>query len=251
MKEAQKRMMSMKTSPNVDGTFIEQILSLLVGEKGNEFRDLATLQCTPSSFAPYKLIADFLRFTMLCPQVFLPFVGNPIERVVRHCGHRGGEYRLLNHRTGDWNLGGTMEDLLLAGKGSCFFVPFNGSYPYSVSLSPNEWKRISEVCHERNHLLWVDINNFGLCNSITYDQECLRSILASGATCILSIGFRRSFGLYEQDLGCVVCIGDNRENTGLTLRRCASELWLSEPLLMKCIVNEVLSDSKLQAEWLG
>lgn len=251
MKEAQKRMMSMKTSPNVDGTFIEQILSLLVGEKGNEFRDLATLQCTPSSFAPYKLIADFLRFTMLCPQVFLPFVGNPIERVVRHCGHRGGEYRLLNHRTGDWNLGGTMEDLLLAGKGSCFFVPFNGSYPYSVSLSPNEWKRISEVCHERNHLLWVDINNFGLCNSITYDQECLWSILASGAACILSIGFRRSFGLYEQDLGCVVCIGDNRENTGLTLRRCASELWLSEPLLMKCIVNEVLSDSKLQAEWLG
>lgn len=29
---------------------------------------------------------------------------------------------MMNYRTGNWNIGGTMEDLLLAGKGSCFLV---------------------------------------------------------------------------------------------------------------------------------
>ena len=234
---------------SVDESFQEQIMSLLVGSKGKEYHNRVALQCTPSSFATYKLIADFLHFTMLCPQVFLPFVGNPIEHVVRHSGHRGSEYRMMNYRTGNWNIGGTMEDLLLAGKGSCFLVPFNGTYPNSVSLSPNEWKHISEVCHDRNHLLWLDINNFGLCNSIDYDQECLQTILASGVSCIMSIGLRRSFGLYMQDLGCVGTIGDNKENIGLSLRRCASELWYSEPVLVKCIINEVLSDSNLRSEW--
>lgn len=65
----------------------------------------------------------------------------------------------------------------------------------------------------------------------------------------MSIGLRRSFGLYMQDLGCVVTIGDNKENIGLSLRRCASELWYSEPVLVKCIINEVLSDSNLRSEW--
>lgn len=101
---------------SVDESFQEQIMSLLVGSKGKEYHNRVALQCTPSSFATYKLIADFLHFTMLCPQVFLPFVGNPIEHVVRHSGHRGSEYRMMNYRTGNWNIGGTMEDLLLAGK---------------------------------------------------------------------------------------------------------------------------------------
>ena len=206
---------------------------------------------TPSSFAPYKLVADFLRSTRLCPQVLLPFAGTIVDHIVRYTNLRGREYRVLNYRSGDWNIAGTVEDLLQAGMGSCVFLPFNGSYPLSVALSSNEWQVLLDICVNRHHLVWLDVNCFCLCDSVTADAESLRSILHA-SPCVVSCGLQRSFGLHLQDAGCVLCVCESPKeasNVRRMLQRCASELWGEEPLFMEAVVNRVLSDGSLREEW--
>ena len=218
--------------------------------------DLIERSClvmTPSSFAPYKLIADFLRSTRLCPQVFLPFVGTIVDHIVRSTNLRGQEYRVLNYRSGDWNIGGSVEDLLRAGMGSCVFLPFNASYPLSVALSPAEWQVLLDICIRRRHLIWLDVNFFGLCESVEADAAALRAILHS-SPCVVSCSLQRSFGLHLQDAGCVICVCESPKeaaNVRQTLQRCASELWGAEPLFMKAVVTRVLSDSSLREKWYG
>ena len=230
----------------------ERVLSFLLGNSNGmstspSLLDRSCMVATATSFSTYRLIAEFLRATRVCPQVFLPFCDNSVEHIIRHVGLRGTQYRLFNHRTGDWQFGGTCEDLLLAGKNACFLIPFNGSLPFSVQLSPNEWEQIATICCERNHLLWLDVNMFGLAGTAHHwerELQCMDAILQSGVTCIISLGLEHTLGLYGNDLGLVLCVdGCSSSSSQLlalenTLRRCSWELGIASPSLLADWKNE-------------
>jgi len=240
----------------------ERVFTFLLGKSSGlssspSLLDRSCMIATATSFSSYRLIAEFLRFTRLCPQVFLPFSGNSTEHIIRRIGLRGTQYRLFNHRTGDWQLGGMCEDLLLAGKNSCFLVPFNGSLPFSVQLSPQEWEQITAICRKRSHLLWLDVNMFGLAGSAHhFDRElqCMNTILQSGVACILSIGLEHTLGLYGNDLGLVLCVDESSSSSHLstlenTLRRCGWELGITAPLWMERVVYHMMDSPSLLDDW--
>ena len=240
----------------------ERVLSFLLGNSNGmssspSLLDRSCMVATATSFSTYRLIAEFLRTTRICPQVFVPFCGNSVEHIIRHVGLRGTQYRLFNHRTGDWQFGGTCEDLLLAGRNSCFLVPFNGSLPFSVQLSPKEWEQITSICCERNHLLWLDINMFGLAGSAHHwerELQCMHTILQSGVTCVISLGLEHPLGLYGNDLGLVLCIDDCSSSSQLpalenTLRRCSWELGITSPSWMERVVYHMMDSPSLLTDW--
>ena len=263
MEDSKQSLLKLRVAENGVGQeqFKKSVLSFLVGGESAISPTLLQRSCvvtTSSSFATYRLIAEFLRFTRLCPQVFLPFCGNSIEHVVRYGGLRGTQYRVFDHRTGDWQLGGTCEDLLLAGTNSCFLLPFNGSAPFSIHLRPQEWRQITDICRERHHLLWLDVNLFGLAGSPEGWQDqlhCMQTILESGATCILSLSLEHSLGLYGNDLGLVVCVdGEDEVNTSIsaveaTLQRCSWELGVNGSRWMEQVVGRVFGSPMLIADW--
>lgn len=85
---------------------------------------------------------------------------------------------------------------------------------------------VVDICIRRRHLIWLDVNCFGLCESVEADTAALRAHSALVAMCG-QLQFAASFGLHLQDAGCVICVCESSKeaaNVRQTLLRCASEL---------------------------
>jgi aspartate aminotransferase len=126
--------------------------------------------------------------------------------------------------------------------------------PTGADLSPDEWRALLELVRRRRLLPFIDMAYQGLGESLEDDAYGLRLFSAELPELLFAVSCSKNFGLYRERTGAlgVVCDTPAQADAAMSqLVRLARGLWSMPPDHGAAIVNGVLTDPALRAQWIA
>jgi len=116
-----------------------------------------------------------------------------------------------------------------------------------------QWKKISQVCLERNHLVFMDCAYQGFSSGCAdKDAEALRMFVEDGHFMCLVQSFSKNFGLYGHRVGALSVVAadeDEAKRVVSQLKMVIRPMYSNPPRHGARIVQTVLSDPELREDW--
>jgi len=135
------------------------------------------------------------------------------------------------------------------------FVMFHACAHNPTGVDPNkrQWKKISELCKERNLFPFFDMAYQGFASGdCEKDRAAIAMFIADGNKVGISQSYAKNMGLYGQRVGCfsIMCEdADEKKRVESQIKMIARPMYSNPPLAGALIVDTVLSDEKLAAQW--
>lgn len=124
--------------------------------------------------------------------------------------------------------------------------------PTGADLSPTQWQRIADVLAQRGLLPFVDLAYLGLANDLQSDAAAVRLLAAKLPEMLVAVSCSKNFGLYRERVGALLLVTETPERATIAtgqLGRLARTLWSMPPDHGGAVVDRVLSDAALRAQW--
>jgi aspartate aminotransferase len=124
--------------------------------------------------------------------------------------------------------------------------------PTGVDLAPDQWEKVADVVAERRLLPLVDFAYQGFAQGLDEDAVGLRILARTGQELLVASSFSKNFGLYNERVGALTAVAadaDAAEKTLSHIKRCVRANYSNPPAHGGAIVQTVLSDPGLRAEW--
>merc|ERR1719510_749955 len=127
--------------------------------------------------------------------------------------------------------------------------------PTGVDPTLQQWKGISEACKEKNHLVLMDCAYQGFASGdFDQDKAGCDLMVKDGHKMMLCQSFAKNFGLYGHRIGCLSVMCEDKDEVDRVmsqLKIVARAMYSNPPVHGARIVDEILSDPKLTAQWKG
>jgi aspartate/tyrosine/aromatic aminotransferase len=124
--------------------------------------------------------------------------------------------------------------------------------PTGIDPTPDQWKQIADVVHDRELLPMVDFAYQGFGDGIEPDANGLREIVRPGTEALVCNSFSKNFGLYSERVGSLTLIAPSEEAAQAALSHAKISVrtnYSNPPQHGAAIVARVLADSELRAIW--
>jgi aspartate/tyrosine/aromatic aminotransferase len=215
---------------------------------------IATIQTCAGTGALYVL-CQLTKTFMKIPKVLLADPTWPNHRVIfiEQGGHESGLYPYL--KDGVLDIEGTLAALRAAPDGCVVVLQVCANNPTGVDPTLEQWDRIFEVLVAKRHLALFDFAYMGFgSGDIDIDAEPVRRYARSGQEFFVAFSFSKVMGLYGERIGCAHIVTKDPAAVPILegrMARIARGAWSVCPQNGCLIVDTVLSDPALRAQWEG
>jgi len=163
------------------------------------------------------------------------------------------QYSYYNAETSDLDFGGMVKDLKEIPSGTCVLLHACAHNPTGMDPTMEQWKQISEICKERNHLVFMDCAYQGFSSGCAdKDAEALRMFVDDGHLMCLIQSFSKNFGLYGHRIGALSVVGTTEEEAKRVvsqLKMVIRPMYSNPPRHGARLVSTILSDPMLREDW--
>lgn len=230
-------------------------LSLELAFGASKPNNVAALQAL-SGTGSLRLLAGYIARNWGGP---LPtvYVSNPTwgnhHPIFNHMGIETKTYTYYDPSTISLNLTGMLGDIQAAPDNSVILLHATAHNPTGVDPTFDQWKQISDVCKAKNHFVVFDMAYQGFASGdCEKDAMGMRYFVEQGHKVCLLQSMAKNFGLYGQRIGCFSLMCEDEEETARVmsqLKIVARAIWSSPPIHGARIVEQILGDPALKAQW--
>jgi len=235
--------------------FCVETRKFLLGEnslavKENRVCTLQSLSGTGALRIGFEFVKRFLPGRKVL--VSFPTWGNHFQ-ILEHCDIPYEKYPYFDKKTKGLDFNGMMRSIESVVDGSIVLLHSCAHNPTGVDPSPEQWKKIAEVCRRKNHIVFFDSAYQGFASGdLVRDAYSIRLFESMGFEFFCAQSFAKNFGLYGERVGAihVVCNSTKAASNVLSqMHIIVRTLYSSPPLHGARIVTRVLTDPKLFALW--
>jgi len=262
VREAERRVFEKKMNHEYDpiignADMVQGSLKLVYGTNPDDLEKIAAIQSL-SGTGCLRIVAGYMKrnWDGPLPTVYVsnPTWGNHFP-IFNHQGINTSTYPYWDQETLGLDYDGFLKAIKSAPDRSAFIIHATAHNPTGVDPTLEQWKGISAALKEKNHLVIMDCAYQGFASGdFDQDKAGLDQMVADGHQVILCQSFAKNFGLYGQRVGCcsVMCSSKEEHDRVLSqLKIVARAMYSSPPIQGARIVQEVLSDPELTAQWKG
>lgn len=200
-----------------------------------------------------KIGADFLKRFLPDAQVWL---SNPSwenhQQLFAAAGFKVNNYPYYDAETHGLNFNAMLETLKSLPPQSIVVLHACCHNPTGVDLSQEQWRLVIDVVQGKNLVPFLDFAYQGFGESLESDAFAVRAFAEAGIPCLIASSFSKSFALYRERIGALTLLTGNAEESKRVLsqvKRVIRTNYSSPPSHPAQIVNLVLSDPELRAQW--
>lgn len=183
-----------------------------------------------------------------------PTWGNHIP-LFKRLGFNVKQYRYFDKNTSGFDFKGALDDLAKLPPKTIVLLHACAHNPSGVDPKPEQWKEISELMKKRQLFPFFDMAYQGFASGdINRDANALRLFVNDGHQVALAQSFAKNMGLYGQRVGAFTLTGIDKEETQKImsqLKIIIRPMYSNPPLHGARIVETILCDSSLRAQWLA
>lgn len=200
-----------------------------------------------------KVGADFLKkyFPKSDIWVSQPTWENHIA-IFNGAGINSHFYRYFDASTNGVDIEGMLEDLNNLPAQAIVLLHPCCHNPTGADLMPEEWDRVIKVLQQRNLIPFLDIAYQGFGQGLEQDAYAIRALDQSGMNFIVSNSFSKIFSLYGERIGGLTFVCDDQSTAQKVLgqlKATVRRIYSSPPTTGALLVNHVLNDAQLTAQW--
>lgn len=182
-----------------------------------------------------------------------PTWGNHIP-IMKYGGLQVQRYRYYNQSSPRClDFAGMVEDVREAPEGSVFLLHACAHNPTGVDPTQEQWKELSGEFARKGHMPVFDCAYQGFASGdADADAFAIRQFVADGHFVAVAQSFAKNFGLYGQRVGTlslVTASAEERERVESQLKMVARPMYSSPPKHGALIVQTILKDAQLRAQW--
>jgi len=176
------------------------------------------------------------------------------HNIFQQAGLKTATHRYLDYTTNLVDIDGMLEDMKKMAPHDVICLHAVAHNPTGADPSDDDWQRIMDVVQERQLLPIFDNAYQGYASGdCTKDAYAVQLFAKAGITFALTQSFAKNFGLYGQRVGIasVVCATPQEAAAVESqLKILVRALYSNPPVHGARIVDTVLGDEELRAEWL-
>ena len=180
-----------------------------------------------------------------------------MERLTKERSWSYAKIKKYEKEIGDANnkldINGILKTIKSAPASSAFLFHACAHNPTGVDPTKQQWKQISDAIKAAGCGVIFDCAYQGFASGdMEGDAYAIRLFVEEGHQVCLAQSFAKNFGLYGERCGAasVVCASkEEKERVVSQLKVAARTLWSNPPLYGARIVQTVLGDPKLKAQW--
>jgi aspartate/tyrosine/aromatic aminotransferase len=124
--------------------------------------------------------------------------------------------------------------------------------PTGIDPTPEQWKKLADVMHERGLLPLLDFAYQGFGNGIDEDATGLKAFARPGAEIMVCSSFSKNFGLYCERVGALTVVAKDKvaaDKVQSQVKVCIRSNYSNPPAHGAELVTTVLSDAELRKQW--
>ncbi|MFO0791771.1 MAG: amino acid aminotransferase [Pirellulales bacterium] len=124
--------------------------------------------------------------------------------------------------------------------------------PTGIDPTPEQWKKLADVIHDRGLLPFLDFAYQGFAEGIDQDAAGLRTFCRPGAELIVCSSFSKNFGLYCERVGALTIVAKDKaaaDTVQSQVKVTIRSNYSNPPAHGAELVTTVLSDPELRKQW--
>ena len=259
VKQAEARMLEAertKTYLPIDGSpeYAKAVQTMLFGADHPILQaERAVTAQTPGGTAALRIAADFVR--RMLPEATV-WISDPTwpnhPDIFNAAGLPMKTYPYFDAATHGVKFDAMMQTVRAIPAGDMILIHGCCHNPTGVDLSPPQWKAVATVLAERGILPLIDFAYQGLANGLREDSIGLMTVCDTVEELFISSSFSKNFGLYSERAGALTLVAASAEAAGIAqshIKRFIRANYSNPPEHGSSIVNTVLNDPDLRAEW--
>jgi len=260
VREAERRVFEKKMYMEYDpiignAEMVNGALKLVYGTDPKDLEKIAAVQSL-SGTGCLRVVAGFIKrnWDGPLPTVYVsnPTWGNHFP-IFNHQGINTTTYPYWDPKTLGLDYDGFIKAIKDAPERSVFLIHATAHNPTGVDPTDDQWVGLSAALRAKNHLVVMDCAYQGFASGdFDKDKAGLDQMIADGHQVILCQSFAKNFGLYGQRVGCcsVMCSSKEEQEIVMSqLKIVARAMYSSPPIQGSRLVNEILCDPELTAQW--
>lgn len=259
VKEAERRILATETnkgylpiegSPQY-GTLVRQLLfgpahEILTAQR-------AVTAHTPGGTGALRVAADFMKQKMSIGRIWFskPTWDNHLN-IFRAAGMQVESYPYIDAAGRGLDFTGMIAALEKIPTGEAVLLHCGCHNPTGIDPTPEQWKQIAAVVHDRGLMPIVDFAYQGFGVGLIEDAGGLAELAQPGRELMICSSFSKNFGLYNERVGALTVVAPQATAAAAALshvKSCIRVNYSNPPCHGAAIVTTVLSDAALKAQW--
>jgi len=262
VREAERRVIEQKLDSEyapITGikSFVDNSLKLVFGNNPADLEKIAALQSL-SGTGSLRVAAGFIarNWDGPLPDIYVsdPTWGNHYP-IFEHQGFKVKKYPYWDPDTKGLAYDKMIDAFKAAPDNSVFILHATAHNPTGVDPTVDQWKGMSQALKAKNHMVLMDCAYQGFASGdFDQDKAGFDIMVKDGHKMMLCQSFAKNFGLYGQRIGCFSVMTDSKEEQEIVmsqLKIVARAIWSNPPVHGARIVDEILKDPQLTAQWKG
>lgn len=240
-------------------SFIDAAQRLMFGAEMPQLKDgVITGVQSISGTGGLRLGAEFLhRFVPKGTQVLVPdptWVNH--VAIFKNAGFdQVNTYKYFDKRSNGLDLDGLLSDLSRAPEKSIVLLHACAHNPTGVDPTMDQWNKISEVCAQKNHIVFFDVAYQAFASGdASKDAQSVRSFVQQGHKPLVVQSFAKNFGLYGERTGVLSVVCASKKEAAAVNSQLAiivRSMYSNPPIYGARLVSTVLNDAELKKVWEG
>ncbi|KAI4465520.1 aspartate aminotransferase [Holotrichia oblita] len=183
----------------------------------------------------------------------IPSWGNHTP-IFKHAGLDVKSYKFYDPKTCGFDFAGAMDDIAKIPERSIILLHACAHNPTGVDPNPQQWAEMSALIKKKNLFPYMDMAYQGFASGdIDKDAAAVRMFINDGHEIALAQSFAKNMGLYGERAGAFTIVTKSKDEAAKVLSQIKiliRPMYSNPPLHGARIVNEILGDKELRAEWL-
>jgi len=177
---------------------------------------------------------------------------NPI---FMHAGNKIDSFSYYDSSTCGFDSQGCFDDLKnKVPDGACVLFHACAHNPTGVDPTPEQWKELSQICKDKNFLVYFDMAYQGFASgSVDADAFAVRQFVDDGHNVLLSQSFAKNMGLYGERTGAFTVVCKDAEEAARVesqLKILIRPMYSNPPSHGARIAERILNNPELNAQFL-
>ena len=259
--EAEKKLLASRGTKSylpIDGSpsYRDAIGRLILGDElfDNDGVHSCTAQ-TPGGTVALRLAGEVLRRVFNVSAIWM---SNPTwanhTKIFATAGLEVKKYDYLDDSGTGIGFDKVLSSLQSAAAGEAILLHAVCHNPTGVDPTPDQWKQLCDLIVDKGLVPVFDFAYQGFGESVDADAAPIRNFVAAGHEAIVCNSFSKNFGLYGERVGGITAVSKAKEASVAVqsqIKLMIRTMYSNPPLHGASIVDTILNDSDLRANWIA
>lgn len=235
--------------------FLRSTAEMILGANSTALREQRACSIlAPGGSGALRVAAEFITNNYPDTRIWVstPTWANHVP-LLSSAGLKLAEYPYYNYASHEIDIEQMMDTLKAATVGDLVLVHGCCHNPCGGDLSKEQWQAFAEAAEKQGFTPFIDLAYQGLGDGLEEDVYGLRLLAERLPEVIVASSCSKNFGLYRERTGAVTLVGETADQVSASASQILStarQIYSMPPSHGAALVEIVLSDPALKAEWL-